>query len=80
LNVEQATALVLQELEDATEKFGAFNSAHEGWAVIKEEMDELWDEVKRNDRARQIEEAIQVAAMALRYLVDMAPAVEETEE
>lgn len=80
MNVEQATALVLQELEDATEKFGAFNSAHEGWAVIKEEMDELWDEVKRNDRARQIEEAIQVAAMALRYLVDMAPAVEETEE
>lgn len=54
----------------ATEKFGSFASAHEGYAVILEELDELWQEVKHGTRERQREEAVQVAAMALRFLRD----------
>jgi hypothetical protein len=52
-----------------------FNSAHEGYAVILEELDELWDEVKKNGSQRDVQkmrdEAIQVAAMAMRFVVDV---------
>lgn len=67
---KSAVELVLAELARATAKFGPFHSAHEGWAVLREEVDELWWEVKANDRDRQRAEAVQVAAMALRFLRD----------
>lgn len=64
---------VIKELEHATEKFGSFKSAHEGYCVLLEEVDELWDEIKANRGytmgARQ--EAIQIAAMAMRYVLDI---------
>jgi len=62
---------VLAELDRATAKFGPFNSAHEGYAVILEELDELWDEIKKNDAVNVRKEAVQVAAMALRFLMDI---------
>lgn len=68
---------VEEELASAIEKFGKFNSAHEGYAVILEELDELWEEIKakpndeRMDRMRA--EAIQVAAMAIRFVMDVIP-------
>lgn len=62
------------ECWDALEKFPAFNSAHEGYAVILEELDELWMEIKAHQRNRSNEamrrEAIQVAAMALRFIME----------
>ncbi len=50
-----------------------FNSPHEGYGVIKEEFDELWIEImkKHPDPVKLREEATQLAAMALRFLVDM---------
>ena len=73
--VDIAAAEVVAELRRAMSLFGAFKNGHEGWAVIREEVDELWDEVKNNKRpdhvARQRKEAIQIAAMALRYVVDL---------
>lgn len=64
---------VADELDRATSKFGRFNSGHEGWAVIQEEVDELWAEVKANrgDASAARREAIQIAAMALRYIIDV---------
>jgi len=62
---------VIDELRSATEKFGPFNNTHEGYAVILEELDELWDEVKKNSPERACEEAIQVAAMAMRFVYDL---------
>lgn len=60
------------ELTRARHKFGKFASAHEGYAVLREEVDELWDEVKRNgSKERMRAEAIQVAAMALRFVEDL---------
>jgi hypothetical protein len=44
----EIVSVIIDELEKATKKFGNFNSAHEGYAVILEEMDELWDIVKLN--------------------------------
>ena len=62
------------ELSRACAKFGPMAGPHEGWAVIREEVDELWDDVKAN-RGRGPEarkEALQIAAMALRYIVDVS--------
>ena len=68
---EKAIEEVLKEYSNATMKFGRFNSTHEGYAVILEELDELWDEIKNNSsRGRMRKEAIQVAAMGLRFMVD----------
>ena len=41
---------VAAELERAESKFGSYNSSHEGYAVILEELDELWDVVKLNPK------------------------------
>lgn len=79
-NVETCQAFldVDDELERATDLYGPFKSPHEGWAILKEEVDELWDAVKmKNDGSMDEErnlllrkEASQVAAMALRFMVD----------
>lgn len=61
---------VAKEIERATKKYGPFNSPHEGYGIILEELDEMWDEIKANDIERAREEAIQVAAMAIRFLMD----------
>jgi len=68
-----ASLSIQNEAKRAAEKFPAFNSAHEGYAVLLEEVDELWDEVKRHDidHDAMIAEAIQVGAMALRFVADM---------
>jgi len=68
-----AVLAVTDELESALAKFPPLNSPHEGKAVIEEELDELWQHVKantgRSPEARR--EAIQIAAMALRYALDL---------
>ena len=72
-----ATGLVLDEVCDelarALSRFPPFNSPHEGKAVIEEELDELWLHVKANSGRSEdaMCEAIQVAAMALRYVHDL---------
>ncbi len=72
MRISEANAEALEELERAVKKFGPFHNPHEGYAVLKEEVDELWDEIKgRADKDRMKEEAGQVAAMALRFLVDL---------
>ena len=67
--------LALEECEYAQTKWPPFNSAHEGFAVLKEEVDELWDHVKTNQKRRDIDEmrkeAIQVAAMAIRFACEV---------
>jgi hypothetical protein len=66
---------VLNELNHALSDFPAFNSAHEGYAILLEEIDELWEEVKKKphlrDKAKMEAEAIQVAAMAMRFIMEV---------
>jgi len=74
LNDEEVMAIALDvvaELRRATEKFGPFASTHEGYAVIKEELDELWDAVRKNDLQAAIDEAKQLAAMGIRFVYDV---------
>lgn len=76
---------IRKELVFAQNKFPPYTSAHEGYAVIFEELDELWDEVKtkpysgRNERMTR--EAIQVATTAIRFVLDVSlPASQEGKE
>lgn len=74
-----AIAEIVTELHLVQAKFPRFNSGHEAYAVILEELDELWEEIKARPKTVSFAaraEAIQVAAMALRFLVDLAPATE----
>lgn len=63
---------VLAEYQDAKGLFPDFATAHEGYAVLLEEVDELWDHVKVKQAKRDVDkmrkEAVQVAAMAMRFI------------
>ena len=67
--------LVMSEYKRATSINGAFHSAHEGYAVILEELEELKAEVFKKAKDRSFEkmthEASQVAAMGIRFIIDI---------
>ena len=66
---------VHHEVARAKEKHpGDFHNQHEGYAVLLEEVDELWDEIKKNGGGRDAaarKEAIQIAAMCVRYILEV---------
>ena len=72
---EKAIKSMTDEFRRAQDLFPKFHSNHEGYAVIKEEMDELWDEIKKEKGTKGNEamkkELIQVGAMVLRFLNDL---------
>lgn len=79
-SVKQITRVlceVRKEGELAVKAYDPMKSAHEGYAVLLEEVDELWEQVKKNPTkhpeavACMRQEAIQVAAMAVRFIVDV---------
>ena len=74
-NLDEVTKEVREELWKATNIYGPFASAHEGYAIILEEVDELKTEVWKSPKTRCVprmrEEAIQIAAMAMRFVVDI---------
>lgn len=66
--------LVKQELSTARQVHYPIRSLHEGFAVLLEEVDELWQEIKKKysrfNREHVLEEAVQVGAMAQRLAED----------
>lgn len=76
-NLQNIVGTILAELHFSTQKYGQFNSTHEAYGVIKEEVDEMWDECKKNDLKFMRAEAVQVAAMALRFILDADKTIEE---
>ena len=78
---------VRDELAIARAKYRPMASAHEGWAVLREEVEEsmvemklavdrkLWEEIKKKPSKRDVEliyrELVQVAAMAQRMAEDI---------
>jgi hypothetical protein len=79
--IDLALADVKNELMSAMTKHGGMISPHDGYAVILEELDELWDEVKKKGGGRDeaaAKEAMQTAAMAVRYLLDVCHALPGT--
>lgn len=75
LKYSKATFSVIDEILRARKTYSSFHSSHEGYAIIKEELDELWDEIKAKNELRDIEkmkqEAKQIAAMAIAFMVDV---------
>lgn len=44
---------------------------HEGYAIIKEELDETWDVIKKHSGESTVKSEIQaVGAMVIRFMVD----------
>lgn len=75
MQISAALQEIYIEASRARVIFPQFNSPHEGLAVIQEEFEELKSEVfkKRNTRSvdKMREEAKQLGAMALRFMVDL---------
>jgi len=70
--INDVLAEIKEELIRARDKYNGFNSNHEGYAAIKEELDELWTEIKSEDPSLESlhREAIQIAAMAVMFVQD----------
>jgi hypothetical protein len=65
---------ITAEVMMAMESWPRFHSAHEGFAVLLEEVDELKEQVWLNQKKRDVQdmrkECVQVAAMAMRIILD----------
>ena len=72
--LQKASVDAMAEADRATKVWPPMNSAHEAYAVLLEEVDELWAHVKCNQKKRDLaamrKEAIQVAAVALRFAAE----------
>lgn len=81
LDISFALTDVAQELQRVRLTKAPFHSCHEGYAVLQEEVEELWAEVKKRGSIRSRElmraEAIQVAAMAVKFITDLCQASAE---
>ena len=75
MNYKTAAEMVEREYDRAASIFPRFHSGHEGYAVLLEEVDEVWEIVKHGaplgGRPDLREECVQVAAMAMRMLIDL---------
>jgi hypothetical protein len=71
-----AAEAILAEYHGARSQWPPMQSGHEGYAVILEELDELWQLVKANrgNGAEARAEAMQIGAMALAYMAEVGPA------
>ncbi len=72
MHIEDCLFNIEEEFHRAVNKFPTFNSEHEGLAVIWEEFEELKAEVfkKEPDRENMRKECIQLATMAVRFIMD----------
>lgn len=65
----------VQEVNRAAMDYRAFTSPHEGYAILLEKMDDLKEQVWKKPGTRDFnamrKEAVQVAAMALRFIADV---------
>lgn len=72
---DKAIEMIREEYEKAISEHEPFHSAHEGYGVIKEEFDELWEEIRKKESAQSkeamAEEAIHTCVTLLRFLVEV---------
>jgi hypothetical protein len=74
--VEAITAMIAQEVTRAMTKWPPnTDSPHHHMGVLREEVDEMWDEVKADNIRLAREECLQAAAMCIRFILeaDLAP-------
>lgn len=80
LLLDKIAKMMVNEAITAVSKFPPFHSCHEGFAVIKEEYEELWEEIRlmknsvnptKEQKEKARKEAVQLGAMAIRFIFDM---------
>jgi hypothetical protein len=72
MKYDKALQQIEMEFMRASDLYPSLHSNHEAYAVIKEELDELWDEIKKSKELKGnkniTKELIQIGAMVVRYL------------
>lgn len=71
--LEDIIDMLRNEVAVAMRKHRSMASPHEGHSVIREELDELWEHVRADTGTTPAarKEALQVAAMGIRYAMDL---------
>ncbi len=71
---EQVVEELFNEMKRGVMRYKSYKSLHEAYAVIKEELDELWEEIKKKPNQQSDEailrESLHVAATALRLVLE----------
>jgi hypothetical protein len=74
-NIGRAIRMIIPEYNQIIFKNPPLQNAHEGWAMIEQGMDKLWNEVKKDKQLRSEEamrkEAILISATAMRFIIDL---------
>jgi spermidine synthase len=70
-DLKQIIEDVIEEVRYAESKYPSYHSGHEGYGIIAEELDELWDEIKMKNTSysRQYTEAKHIACTAIRHMI-----------
>ena len=72
---KEFSELVSAELAKVRMKVAPQNSCHEGYAILLEEVDELWDEVKKKrsirDPKAMLAELVQIGSCAQKMAEDV---------
>lgn len=71
---EQAAKLITDEVERAEAKHPQWDGIRHGHSVIEEEYEELKEAIFADDAEQAFREAVQLGAMALRFIKNHAPA------
>lgn len=73
--IDEAAGQAGQEAQRTSTIWLQYNSAHEGFGVLLEEVDELkrhvWTKQENRDLHEMYKEAIQVAAVAIRFAAEV---------
>ena len=70
MTLSDLTPILEKEMIWAHGKHGEYHNAHEQYAVMLEEVEEWWLSVKGNYSDSCMYELVQVAAVALRYVME----------
>lgn len=70
-DIDDQIQAIVDEYKRARLSHKPFHSSHEGYAVILEELDEVWEEIKKNDIQKAKDELVQVGAMVVAFLKEI---------
>lgn len=74
-NIGKAIRLIIPEYNQIICKKPPLQNRYEGWALLQQAMEQLWDEVKKDKNIHSTEqmrkEAILISATAMRFIIDL---------
>jgi hypothetical protein len=74
-SIGKAIRLIIPEYNQIIFKNPPLHNVHEGWAMLEQGVEQLWNEVKKDKSLRSDElmrkEAILIGATAMRFIIDL---------